>query len=219
MVSNRDPVCEGGSEGMKTSEYLDRLLANYAGTFDIYPECELGGHRYSAFGQFYSQGDKYVLTKKAKLWTVKEHEYVLFVECGQVTEKLLDQVRDAMENVLEPDFVRRGEKYPEKDHMNSYLTAVFISEKAPTPQVRGLIRKFRFVRNYLFTMRGRAEGRLICVDLEQEGICANPASEALLPLYRKVFSDVRLGRIGFRKAVEQGRARACSGVPTVRPAD
>ncbi len=199
--------------GMRTSEYLDRLLISYAATFDVHADFELGGHKYSAFCQYYSEGDRYVLVKSAKLWTVKEHEYVLFSERDRMTESDIEQARDAMENYLEPVYVRKGAKYPEQDHMSSWLTAVFISEKAPDPEVKHMIRKFSFVRNYLFTVRGRAEGRLICVDLENEEICANDASKEVLKLYETVFDDVRQGKSGFKKAVEQGRAKVLTDNP------
>ena len=75
---------------MDPSVYLNSILAKYAKRFDIYKDHEMDGKRYAAYAYFSSLGEKYVLVRKAKLWSVKAFEHVFFIETEQCTPALLD---------------------------------------------------------------------------------------------------------------------------------
>ena len=64
---------------MDQASYLNIILAKYAGTFDIEKNRVIDGREYTAYGYFSSLGEKYVLVKKAKLWSVKAYEHAFFL--------------------------------------------------------------------------------------------------------------------------------------------
>ena len=73
----------------------------------------------------------------------------------------MQEVKEYMEPVL----VRHGEKYPEEDHMYTYLTFAILCDKTPAPEALKAVRKFRFDKGYKFSMRGHAEARLVVADM------------------------------------------------------
>ena len=58
---------------------LERVLIAYTNYYDIERENPEGDGEFVATAQFHSLSEKYVLVKKAKLWSMEQHEYVYFM--------------------------------------------------------------------------------------------------------------------------------------------
>ena len=172
---------------MESSVYLDRILDTLSGSFDIYRPYRIGETEYPAYAYFFSMNEKYVAVRKARLWAVRTYEHILFIRADRCGADTLAQAREVMESYMEPVLVRKGEKYPEQDHMVSDLTVVILSEHSPDADTVGAVEKFRYEKNYLFTFRGHSEGHLICADLEREKVFSSRISGQMLNLYTKNF--------------------------------
>ena len=172
---------------MESAVYLDRILDTLSGSFDIYRPYRIGGKEYPAYGYFFSMNEKYVAVRKAQLWAVRTYEHILFLQTPQCGPDTIAEAGSLMAEYMEPELVRKGNRYPEKDHMVSDLTVVVLSERTPDSETVRAIEKFRYARNYLLTIRGRSEGHLICVDLEEEKVISNRISKQMLNLYSKNF--------------------------------
>jgi hypothetical protein len=115
------------------------------------------------------------------------YEHIVFMQVDKCTEATLAEARELIENHMENMYVRKGEKYPEKDHMVSYVTVCIISETSPSANVINSVKKYRFNKNYLFTVRGRAEGRIICVDTSAETVYGNRSARQVFNIYNRGF--------------------------------
>lgn len=184
---------------MDTASYLNIVLARYARSFDVYKERAINGRQYTAYAYFSSLGEKYVLVKKAKLWSVKAYEHVFFLAPETLTPELLDDLMREVKEYMEPVLVRHGEKYPEEDHMYTYLTFAILCDKTPDPEALKAVRKFRFDKGYKFSMRGHAEARLVVADVSGKNVWTNPAGAELKKLYRKAFADAEQGAKGYNE--------------------
>ena len=173
---------------LESAVYLEKILHTLSGSFDIYRPYRIGGREYPAYGYFFSLNEKYVAVRKAQLWAVRTYEHILFMEAEQCTMDTVAEARSLMEGYMEPELVRKKEKYPEKDHMLSDLTVVVLSSRTPAQETIREIERFRYDRSYLFTFRGRSEGHLICVDLEREKVISGRISKQMLNLYSKNFA-------------------------------
>ena len=158
---------------MKNTDYLDRLLLRYAGTFNIYMPYKIHGKEYPAYGCFFSSVEKYVLVREANMWTTNSHEHILFMTVDEVSENTLQEVRSLLENYMEPRLVRNDNKYPAKNHMYSYLTIAILSEKSMDKTLVKKVRKFKFEKGYLFNFRGFSQSRLVCASMEDEQVVTN----------------------------------------------
>lgn len=188
---------------MKNTDYLDRLLLPYAGTFNIYMPYEIHGKEYPAYGYFFSSVEKYVLIREANMWTSDSHEHILFMTVEEVTEDTLQEVRSLLSEYFEPKLVRNGNQYPDKNHMYSYLTIAVLTQKAPSKEIARAIRRFKFEKGYLFNFRGFSQGRVICASMEDEKVIANYQARKMKKLYKQVFSDVHAGKKTFSRECEE----------------
>ncbi len=172
-------------------EYFHELLKRYEANFDITENFSLGDNTYPAYAQFFSLGEKYVLKKEAKLWAIRAYEHVLFIKTDEVTENTLAGLKETIDKHMEPGLVRKGEKYPEKDHMCSYLTFVIISEKTPDKEIQKAIKKFSYDKGYLFGFRGHSQARIGCAFLDSESVISNYAGKELKPLLTNIFNTLK----------------------------
>jgi hypothetical protein len=180
--------------GTASDAYLQELLNRYRANFDITENYALGERIYPAYARFFSLGEKYVLKKEAKLWAIRAYEHVLFIKTDSIDENLIADLRKTMEEQMEPLLVRQGEKYPEKDHMCSYMSFVIISDTTPSKEVQKLIKKFHFDKGYLFNFRGHSEAKLGCVCLDSEKIFTNYAAKELKVLFTNIFNTLNKGK-------------------------
>lgn len=190
---------------MKNTEYLDRLLLRYAGTFDIYMPYQINGKEYPAYGHFFSSVEKYVLIREANMWTSNSHEHILFLTVDEVTRDTLNEATTIITDYMEQKLVRADKKYPDKNHMYSYLTVAVISQKPVSRKLQKKISHFRYEKGYLFNFRGFSQGRLVCASMEDEQVCHNYQGRKLKRLYKNVFADVHAGKKTFsQKCDEEG---------------
>lgn len=182
---------------MKTADYLDRLLAKYAGTFDIYQPYVIHGKEYPAYGYFFSHTEKYVLVREANMWSSDCYEHILFIETDEVTKELLQEAYTIVKDYMEPTLVRKGETLPPQNHMYSYLTIAILADRALLEPVRKAVKKFKFEKGYQFNMRGFSQAHLICATMSDEKVYTNFAARSSVKVYRDTFGDVKAGKPGY----------------------
>ena len=170
---------------MDASAYLDRILELYASTFDIERPRTVDGICFDAYGFFSSLSERYVLVKDAKLWSVNAFEHAFFRVMDSIEPEDISVAKSLVEGPIQSEFITKGKKYPERDHLHSLITVVLISKRAVGEETAEKARHFRFDRSYLFTLRGYSEGRLIAVDLENKKVHTNKAAAKLRGLYEK----------------------------------
>ena len=168
-----------GDEMISSDMYLKELLLRYQASFDITENFTIGDTTFPAYAWFHSLSEKYVLKKEAQLWAITIFEHVFFIQKESVNCSDLEQLSDLIRESIEPVLVRKNEKYPEKDHMCSYLTFIIISDKAPDDATKKAIRKFKFDKGYLFNFRGHCEARLAVTSLDTQEVFANYGGKEL----------------------------------------
>lgn len=172
---------------LSSTDYLDAILNILSGSFDLYRPVTVENKEYPAYGYFFSLSEKFLVTQKVNLWSARMYEHILFMQADECTEETLKEACHLIENHMEETYVRKGEKYPEKDHMVSYVTVCILSDKTPRADVLNAVKKYRYEKTYLFTFRGRSEGRLLCVDLSAENVYGNRSAQQVLDVYKKGF--------------------------------
>jgi len=193
---------------MDRTAYLDRLLAKYSGTFDIYKPYVVHGKEYPAYGYFFSCIEKYILLREANLWTSKSYEHVFFLSEQACTLDTLEEVKTLWRDYMEPQLVCKGDKEPEENHMYSYLTVVVITDHKPDKEMICQIKKTNFEKGYRFNMRGYSQGHLAVVSMEDEKIHTNFVGRKSKKLFKETFEDVKNGKIGFEDLLVKTESQA-----------
>ena len=179
------------------TDYLDRLLLRYSGTFDIHMPYQIGGMQFPAYGYFYSHMEKYVLVREANMWSSDSFEHILFLTEEECSLELLERLKVLLADYIEPVLVRKGEKLPPKNHMYSYLSFGIICEKPIEPKVRKAIKKFQFEKGYRFNMLGFSQAHLICASMADGKVISNYAGRKSKKLYQEVFTEVAEKKPGY----------------------
>ena len=186
---------------MKTTEYLDRLLAKYAGTFDIYQPYVIHGKEYPAYGYFFSHVEKYVLVREANMWSSDSYEHILFVETEEVSERLIKEAYLIVKDYMEPHLVRKGEELPGKNHMYSYLSIAILADKPLSTEMKRAVKKFKYEKTYQMNMRGFSQAHILCATMEDEKVYTNFVAKQSAKTYRETFGEVREGRPGYSELI------------------
>lgn len=171
---------------MDAGLYLSALKKAYSRNFDLTDGFLAGGKAFDLYGRFASTGEKYVLVKKAKLWEVQTYEHMLAYRSNDFSPEDLQKLKGLIDECLEPDLVRGGEKYPPENHMMTYLTIVVLSEKGFSPEVQKAVKKFSYTKDYLFSFRGRMETHIYLVDLSDGNVTYSRAGKE----YSQIFTDI-----------------------------
>lgn len=154
----------------EASEYagrvLDTLLSAHGAYYDVTRDYEFAGRLFPGYAEFHTHGERYVLSKKAKLWEVDAHEYLFFAvapfaDGAAVADLAAFATREGL-----------AKADPVPDHMTSYLTMVVIADKV-APDVPALVRRTRFRKNFRLGLRGWADLRLAVIDLESGRVYTN----------------------------------------------
>ena len=192
---------------MTSGDYLDKILDRMTSTHNITRNFTADGRTFAAYALYEASSEKYVLSRKANLWKVSESEHVLFMTLpenadpgadpgadsdadpganpGASPEALFEEAGRLISDYMEPVLSRGNEKYPPKDHMRTFLTAVLVLERSPSPELVKKVRKFRFDRSYLFSLRGFSQGRVIVVDLPHKKVYTSPAAKDVAAFFRQ----------------------------------
>lgn len=193
---------------MNSADYLNRLLLKYSGTFDIYQPYMIMGREYPAYGYFFSHVEKYVLVRKANMWSADSYEHILFADPEELTDGHLEEYRQAIAEYIEPTLILKGESLPESNHMYSYITIAVVTAKALSPEIKKAVRKFKFEKSYMHGIRGYSQARIAVVSMEDEAVCVNSMGRSLKKMYRGVFEDVKAGKSGYLEALKKQGAES-----------
>ena len=192
---------------MTSGDYLDKILDRMTSTHNITRNITADGRTFAAYALYEASSEKYVLSRKANLWKVSESEHVLFMTLpenadpgtdpgansdadsganpGASPEALFEETGRLISDYMEPVLSRGNEKYPPKDHMRTFLTAVLVLERSPDQELIRKVRRFRFDKSYLFSLRGFSQGRIIVVDLPSKKVYTSPAAKDVAAFFRQ----------------------------------
>lgn len=159
----------------KREDLLKRVIASYESYYDIRRDYLFEGRTFPAFAEFHTYGEKYVLTKRAKLWEVNTHDFMFFE-----LEDELDEERLAKDvEFMTTKAIRKVDASP--NHMSSALTLIIIANRC-TDEAFKHVGRTRFRKNFMFGFRGWSDLRLAVVDLSRDqakAIATNPAGKQL----------------------------------------
>jgi len=154
------------------SAILDRFLRSYQSSYDILSTSEgvygdmPSGLPLKAVCQHHARSEKYVLTKKAKLWAVEVNDYLYLFSTPKLEKEeaeacILFSIEDALPKVK-----------PHKEHMYSFVTVVFITDNTEQDALK-FIRRRKFTKTYKFGFHGSAPLKTAVLDIGREKVVTN----------------------------------------------
>lgn len=151
---------------------VKNILRKFEKYYDI-KEYNLLNPKYVAV--FHASLERYVLTRKANLWTADDNEYVFFYEGGILTEDELKKNIDTSLS-LSRDFIK-----PDRNHRSSIATSIMVYGSAD-PGVRKSVEKYRYYRSFKFTLNGWMRHRIIVLNVGDSEVYSDSYSKELKEL-------------------------------------
>ena len=145
---------------------LERFIASYKRSYDISTVDTGSGLPLKALCLHRSRSEKYVLSKKAKLWAVELNDFLYLFS---MPELFKNQAEDCVSFSIQ-DALPRVE--PHKEHMYSFITAVFVADKSEDDALQ-FIRRKKFTKSYKFGFFGSSPLKTAALDIEREKIVTN----------------------------------------------
>lgn len=180
-AASRDDAAErDGREGRdcRAQRVVERLLLAYGDWYDVERDAEVCGRRFAGMAAFHQRGERYVLSRRARLWGVSNHEYVLFDAPSSLDAPMLDGYLDFMRTRA------IGLVHPEEpDHMSTDLGLILVAGRADQEALR-LVRTTRWRKSYRLGLQGWTDLRVAVVDLSREGraeVVTNGAGKRMRP--------------------------------------
>jgi len=166
--------------------FKEKLLPAYRQSHDIMENFRIEDTYYDAYGFCNITNSKYVLVKKAELWRALNYEHVFFKTVDFLEADDIDDFKKQLQEYIEPNLVRKGEKSMEKDHMSTHVDCIFLCEKGIMPEATKAVKKARFFKDYMLSIRGFCDLRVVAVDLASGNVIGNSAARDLVKYYEKL---------------------------------
>lgn len=149
---------------MDRAELLDKVLAYYAGSYDIVRTGSDNG--LAATAVFHEHGVGFMLIRKAEMWSADRHEYAWFYTAPHLTladcEKWSKEALDAGLQLVDP----------KEGHMSTAISAIFICDSADAEAVEKL-KKTKFRKDFQFGLKGWTALHTAVVELGADRVTSN----------------------------------------------
>lgn len=157
---------------------IDRLLRSYSSCYNIHL-IEDDQVPITARCDFFEHSGKYVISKKAELWSADNEEFLYLVNIPHLTMELYQKWRD----YIHEDGMNRIHVGP--GHMASYITPVFICDTCEE-EARKALKKCRIYKNFHFSLHGWTDHHTALIELSTGQIDANAGGRQTAKILKKV---------------------------------
>ena len=158
---------------------IERLNNLYNTWYDITPGDLGSGLPLEALCIYRSRSEKYVLSKKAKLWAVEANEYLYLYNMAELD---LFQAEKCISFAIEDALPRIK---PHKEHMYSFITAVFVADTIEDDAIR-YIRRRKFNKTYKLGFFGSSPLKTAIIDTRNDNIVTNNMGRDLRKQINKI---------------------------------
>lgn len=125
---------------------IERLLKSYQAYYNI-TTYEDDQNPLKAVCEFYEHSEKFVLSRKAELWSANCEEFIYLFDIEHLTKEVFEKFRD----FVKEDGLKRANIGP--GHMYTYITPVFICDTCDD-EAKKSIKRCRIYQSFQFSLHG-----------------------------------------------------------------
>ena len=164
-------------------EMLEKLLDAYSGYFDI-ERAESSALPLVAVCHFNVRTAKYVLLKKAELWSADSNEHVYIFSVPELNEELYRSCEKLAYD--------RGMALidPKPGHMYTYITAVFLCDTC-TPEAEKLLKRCRLYKSFHFSWYGWMNVHTAAVICKESRVMTNRMGRGNAKFMKNILSSCK----------------------------
>lgn len=165
---------------MDFGQYLENLENKLRSSFDVYRNHTLGNKKYDLFAKYYIRTERYILTKKTKVYGLENNEYILLKYFESMDLASLNEFKETLISSIDHVVDPHGE------HMSSIITGVVVTDlplNVISDQVADSARKFKYHKGFSFGLKGWVDIRLLIVSLKDGIVISNRKGREVEKVY------------------------------------
>ncbi len=133
----------------------------------------------TAVCEFFEHSEKFVLSRKAELWSADCEEFLYLFDMERLTKDLYEQCRDyALEDGMKRAHIGPG-------HMYTYITPVFICEKCDEDAKKAL-KKCRIYKSFHFSFHGWMDFHVAVFETSTQKMYSNASGRCVEKVMKNV---------------------------------
>ncbi len=157
---------------------IAKLLESYRAYFNV-TEYEEDKRPLVAHCEFYQSSEKYVLSRKAQLWSAECEEFVYLFETERLTKEIFETCKDyAYEDGM-------GRAHIGPGHMYTYITPVFICDTCD-PDARKALKKCRLYKSFRFSLHGWMDFHTAVLEVSDNKMTTNSSGKCVREILKNV---------------------------------
>lgn len=162
----------------KREEAVETLLKSYAAYFNI-NRSEDTNSPLVARCDFFEHSQKYVLSRKAELWSTDSEEFLYLFNVPKLDMETLS----ACQKTAYEDGMSRLNIGP--GHMYSFITAVFLCDSCDD-DARKALKKTRIYKSFHFSLHGWMDYHTVVVSFDNNKIDSNYSGRSTAKIMKKI---------------------------------
>lgn len=166
---------------MDYEKYMHHTLEKFKRHFDILKDYKIDDYTFDYAAVYNQRSERYFASKKIVLDAVETNEYCLFTHLSDFNYDFFDQLCELLKNAL-LDIVN-----PTTEHMSTFITCIIISDSVHDEKIISKVRKFRYTKSFLLSLKGWAKIRFILVDLSHNKIYPSKEGDKVKKIYNFSF--------------------------------
>lgn len=166
---------------MDYENYLENLENKLRTSFDICRDHTIKEQKFDLYGRFYMTTERYLLTKKAKIFGIENNEHILVRKVDLLNRSSFDEFKENIVSLID-DIVD-----PHPEHMSSIVTGVIVVDKSIESIDKDIfddIGNYKFHKGFSFGLRGWVDVRLLIVSLKDGIVISNKKGKEVEQVYK-----------------------------------
>ena len=160
-------------------EMEEELLESYSGYFDIE---RLEDGTCKAIATYNNFMEKYVLTRKARLWAAHAHEFIFLFSLDRLDMQHWEEIR---EYFMEQGFARMS---VDNMHMYSYISPVILADEIDE-DVCKILKRFKYYKSFKLSFYGWTTVRLAALEMSSGKIITNYQGKDVGKFVNKIYKE------------------------------
>lgn len=144
----------------------------------------------TAICEFFEHSEKFVLSRKAELWSADCEEFIYLFNIEHLTLELFEKYRDyAKEDGLKRAHIGPG-------HMYTYITPVFVCDTCDK-DAKSALKKCRIYKSFHFSFHGWMDFHAAVLEVHDNNIHTNPSGKCVKKVMENVLFNSKKKRRRF----------------------
>lgn len=166
---------------MEFGQYLENLENKLRSSFDLFRDHTVGSNVFNLFARYYIKTERYILTKKTKIFGMENNEYLFLKHFESIDISSVELFMDSLIASVDHVVVAHNE------HMSSIITGIIATDMpldGINDQILDSIRRFKYHKGFSFGLKGWVDVRLLVVSLKDGIVISNKKGKEVERIYQ-----------------------------------